>query len=89
MGLISGRKAFQKPMKDGMRCSTPSRTCTCRKKSRSHSVVSGFSRPFPQKLPQRIVGALKREFVPGDVARRTALECFVVARELSAGIFAT
>jgi len=32
MGLISGRKAFQKPMAEASRCSTRSRTSTCRRR---------------------------------------------------------
>jgi class I fructose-bisphosphate aldolase len=59
MGLISGRKSFQRPMPRASRCSTRSRTSTSPPRSRSRSPAreaARGARGFEQELQRRVQG---------------------------------
>ena len=86
MGLISGRKAFQRPMKDGVGAAQrhPGRLSG----EGSHDRVAAYAScqlPPARVFAQRLVRAAEREVVPRDPsgAKNLAFEALVIARQRS------
>ena len=77
-GLISGRKAFQRPMQEGAALLTAIQDVYLSKDDRLSVGADSLGRgckarrceTYPEQLPQRVVRALEGEFVPRNLVGR-------------------